>query len=64
VRRMIKATARFVNLVRDLRWVRRDGCEDGFEGKYVRGRRDEPGRGSIPFSPSVGITVQRSDCEK
>jgi hypothetical protein len=55
VRRIIKATARFVRRVRDRRWVSRDGDEVGFEGKYVRGRREEVGSGSIPFSLMIGI---------
>ena len=57
VKRMINETARFVNRVRDLRWVRSEVFDEGFEGKYVRGReRDEPGKGR-PFSLSIAILI-------
>jgi hypothetical protein len=55
VRRIIRDTARLVSRVLERRWVSREVCELGFEGKYVRGRRDEPGSGRAPLSPSVGI---------
>jgi len=55
VKRIINDTARFVNRVRDLKWVRSEVLEEGFEGKYVRGReRDELGKGR-PFSLSIAI---------
>jgi hypothetical protein len=55
VKRIIRDTARFVSRVRDLRWVRSEVWDEGFEGKYVRGReRDELGSGR-PFSLSIGI---------